>query len=228
MQNIQWASVPRYAGLRHTSGMSDRPKCRWRVGMPVVDYCDQSEVVPPWWHPFGLNLHTVPSLAVLVVCSLGSTMSGCCVPDQLFHCCDHIAQSYRTWWVILAGSRLLATLVCKLIAGSTTVSWHPLNENICWWLLDEIDNVDSWVGAAGNYTQQGLSGCLNRWVLCPVNLPLSIWQPWTASFSSSNDEVKAAPLLSSEWMMTGEAGSRVVATIAAPPFRVPSVAEPSV
>ena len=48
-----------------------------------------------------------------------------------------------------------------------------------------------------------------------------------ASFSSSNYEVKAAPLLSSEWMMTGEAGSLVVATIAAPTNREPSVAEAS-
>jgi len=49
-----------------------------------------------------------------------------------------------------------------------------------------------------------------------------------ASFFSLNDEVKAAPLLSSEWMMIGEAGSPVVAAIAAPLFLMPSMAEPSV
>jgi len=62
---------------------------------------------------------TVPSLTVLVVCILGSSMSGCCVPDQLFHCCNRTGQ---TLWVILDGSLLLGMLVCKLFAGYTTVS----------------------------------------------------------------------------------------------------------
>ena len=67
---------------------------------------------------------------------IGFSMSGCCVPAQLFHCCDRIGQGDRTQWVIVAGSRLLGMLVCKLVAEYTTVSWHPLNVNICWCLLD--------------------------------------------------------------------------------------------
>jgi len=43
---------------------------------------------------------------------------------------DRIGQSYRTRWIIIDGSRLLGTLVCKLVAEYTAVSWHPLNVNV--------------------------------------------------------------------------------------------------
>ena len=52
--------------------------------------------------------------------------------------------------------------------------WQPLNVNIRWWLLDEIDDVNSWVGAAGNCTQQGLAVRTDEHLV-----QWAYWQPWT-------------------------------------------------
>ncbi len=49
-----------------------------------------------------------------------------------------------------------------------------------------------------------------------------------AAFSSSYQEVSSAPRTLDVWMITGSAGSPVVATMAAPPAVVPPVADPSV
>lgn len=48
----------------------------------------------------------------------------------------------------------------------------------------------------------------------------------TASFSSSNDEVKAASLLSFLQITPGDSGSPLVSTIAASPSLDPTVAKP--
>ncbi len=60
---------------------------------------------------------------------------------------------------------------------------------------------------------------------------LALAQPRARSrvaFSSSLKEVISAPRALDVWMITGLAGSPVVATMAAPPAVVPPVADPSV
>ena len=82
----------------------------------TVGYCDRSEVVPAWWHPFSSrnqhlsNLHCPFSRCTGRMQPCFFSMSGCCVPDQLFYCYNRIGQSYGMRWVILDGSRLLGII----------------------------------------------------------------------------------------------------------------------